>query len=113
MQTTYFARAKSLPKDLNLVSIARITPSGFPGRIYLDLAPSEELLFRTKRTGDLVQYTKEYMEQLTSLDVHKVAKDLGDDAVLVCYERDDKFCHRHLVATWLKSNGYTIAEYKL
>lgn len=110
MYTTYFAKAKQLDPSLNLVSIARITPPGFPGRKFTKLAPSEELLWRTKETGDHVAYTEEYMNMLFSLDVHEVAKELGEDAILVCYEGKDKFCHRHLVGVWLTNAGYEVKE---
>jgi len=28
---------------------------------------------------------------------------MGDNVVLLCFETPDKFCHRHLVATWLNA----------
>jgi hypothetical protein len=34
--------------------------------------------------------------------IKEVLRDLGDDAVLLCYEKPGQFCHRHLVAQWLK-----------
>lgn len=110
MYTTYFANVKKLDTYRNLVSIARKTPPGFPGRIFLQLAPPEELLWRTKNSGDYNSYIEEYYEMLYELDVHKIAKELGPDAVLVCYEGKDKFCHRHLVAMWLSDAGYSVVE---
>lgn len=29
---------------------------------------------------------------------------------LLCYEKPDDFCHRHLVADWLRKNGYECEE---
>jgi uncharacterized protein (DUF488 family) len=31
---------------------------------------------------------------------------------LVCYEKPTDFCHRHLVADWLKEHGYECEEFK-
>ena len=33
------------------------------------------------------------------------------DIALLCYEKPDDFCHRHLVADWLNKNGYKCEEY--
>jgi uncharacterized protein (DUF488 family) len=30
-----------------------------------------------------------------------VFNELGEDAILLCWESPEKFCHRHLVADWL------------
>jgi hypothetical protein len=113
MQTTYFARAKNLDPSLNLVSIARRTPPGFPGRVFLELAPPEELLWRTKESGDFQAYTLEFNEMLSKLDPNKVAEELGEDAIIVCYEGEGKFCHRHLVAMWLMTAGYVTSELRV
>ena len=110
MRTTYFAKAKSLDPKLNLVSIARKTPPNFPGRVMLELAPSYEMLSEIKRTGDEEKYTVDFLKQLDSLDVREVAGKLGEDAILICYEGKDKFCHRHLVANWLQEHGYDVEE---
>lgn len=108
--TTYFARVKKLDPSLNLVSIARVTPQGFPGRVFLQLAPSYSMLQEVKATGNEEKYTREFLALLGRLDVHKVAAELGDGAILVCYEGVGRFCHRHLVADWLRSAGYLVEE---
>lgn len=110
MHTTYFANAKKLDPSLNLVSIALKTPQGFPGRVFKDLAPSWYMLEAVKRTGNEEMYTRAFLEKLSRLDVHKVAKELGEDAILICYEGKGKFCHRHLVAEWLRQGGYQVTE---
>ena len=91
------------------ISIARKNPYGFAGEKYADLAPSADLLKRYK-TGEVddVQYTAEYREQLAKLDAKKVAADLAGK-ILLCYEKNG-FCHRHLVAEWLKANGVVCEE---
>jgi len=40
-----------------------------------------------------------------------VYEELGENAVLLCWEKDG-FCHRHLVADWLQEKlGIEIKEY--
>jgi uncharacterized protein (DUF488 family) len=111
MQTTYFAKAKSLPISDDLVSIARGTPEGFKGRVMSKLMPTASLLSRLKNNLCTEEgFTKEFIQQLRCLDVHAIAKELGPNATMICFEGKDKFCHRHLVAEWLQKNGYTVTE---
>ena len=47
-------------------------------------------------------YIKEYYEQvLSNLDPELVYNDL-DGNILLCYEDNMEFCHRHIVAAWLE-----------
>lgn len=81
------------------------------------MAPSVDIFMDYKRTGDAEQFTKSYNEQiLARLDPHYIATALrrwvGDkDFALVCYEKSSDFCHRHLVADWLKTAGYDVVEF--
>ena len=34
------------------------------------------------------------------------------DIALVCYEKPEEFCHRHLVADWLRKYGHDIKEWE-
>lgn len=66
-------------------------------------------------------YVQEYWNQvLSKLDPEKVFKEL-DYSVLLCYESNTEFCHRHIVAAWFeillgvkipesKANGYQVEE---
>jgi len=106
MYTGYFGAAKKYPGDLRLVSIARFCRF-WQGEKYLDLAPPPELL----KLDDPQVYKTLYRERvLGRLDPQKVYADLGDSAVLLCYEkwadvRDGKsFCHRRLAAGWLEEH---------
>ena len=108
--TTYFARVKKMNPYLNYVSIALKTPPGFPGRQLLELAPTSQMLYDIKTTGDIEKYTREFRERLRRLDIFDVVEKLGPEAILVCYEGVGKFCHRHLVAEWLTNNGFKTVE---
>jgi len=65
-----------------------------------------------KKDGDEVFYTEQYQKLiLDKLDPAMVYKDLGENAILCCWEGPKKFCHRHLIARWLEKNmGITITE---
>lgn len=102
MKTSYFAKAKNLD---NIVSIAGKAPAGFKGRQYKKLAPKYWFFKKYKEDGDRSFYTEQYHKEiLDRLDPAEVYKDLGENAILLCWERSDKFCHRHLVAAWLCDN---------
>lgn len=106
MKTSYFGSKKW--HGLNAVSVARGEPEWFKGRSYKALAPSWELI----RRKDTNVYTVRYKaEVLSRLDPEKVYKDLGPDAILLCWERPGEFCHRRLVAEWLeKTLGIEVLE---
>lgn len=113
--TSYFANIKNLPDDVVAVAICAHTPKGYQGLHYPRLAPSIDLLYHYKVNGDEVAYTKEYNEYLQYLDIQKVVADLehisgGYNVALICYEKPEDFCHRHLVADWLTKNGYPTEE---
>ena len=96
MQTSNFARSS---KDPNAVAISQGVPRWYKGRRYMPLAPSWELV----KIGDEQLYRRLYYEQvLSNLDPLQVCKDLGEDAILLCWEAAGKFCHRRVVAEWLE-----------
>jgi len=52
-----------------------------------------------------------YEEVLSKLDPKTVYDELGEDAVIMCWESSEKFCHRHIVADWLEQQlGIKIKE---
>lgn len=76
-------------------------------RKYPTLAPTPDMLNITVEE----EYTKLYYERiLNKLDPQKVYQELGDNAVLLCFEKWDDiktnktFCHRRIVAKWLEDN---------
>lgn len=100
MQTSYFAKAHSLP---NAISIASTSPDFYNGREYLPLAPSWSILSEYKKNHDIHLYTERYYaEILLPLDPQEVLNDVGKYSVLLCWESSEKFCHRHIVAKWFK-----------
>lgn len=105
MLTSNFKNAGSHPKA---VSIARFPPRNWKGRRYFDLAPKPRML----KLKDLAEYDKVFKEQiLGKLDPRKVYEELGQDAVLLCFEPPGQYCHRRVVAEWLEKNlGIQVPE---
>ena len=93
----------------------------YVGRCYLQLAP-KEFFFRTWRNnrGKISEkenneyYIREFYHQiLEELDPETVYNEL-DNSILLCYENNDQFCHRHIVAAWLELYlGIEVHEIKI
>lgn len=114
MRTSYFSKAKELEEsgEKNLVSIAGKSPEWYSGNKYGKLAPKYEW-WRQWHDGNLTndEYTTLYRETvLDQLNPQEVADELGDNAILLCWEAPGKFCHRHIVAEWLNRNGIKTEE---
>lgn len=111
MNTSYFAKYKGE----NAVSIAGKCPKWYTGRQYKKLAPKYNWW---KKWHDEKLSEEWYIEQyyktiLNKLDAKKVYEELGKNAVLLCWEKSGKFCHRHLVAEWFqKELGIEVNELK-
>ena len=107
MNTSYFAKYKGN----NGVSIAIKSPFWFKGPSYPDLFPKWDFLIQYKNDGDKVKYVESYYnEVLSKLDPQKVWDDLKFNTLL-CWQRSDKFCHRHIVAKWLENSlGVSVLE---
>lgn len=115
MFTGYFGKMKSYPKDngYRYVSIARFNRF-WHGDEFKKLAPPAEVI----KIEDIDLYTKLYYEKvLNKLNAKQVLEELGDNAVLLCYEKwsdiekGTTFCHRRIVADWLeKELGIKVKE---
>jgi len=99
MQTSYYAKSSKHPQA---VSIAGKAPDWFTGRQYKKLAPKYWFFKKYKLDGDEEFYKLQYQKEvLDELDPKQVFEELGEDAVILCWEKSGKFCHRHLVAEWM------------
>jgi deoxycytidylate deaminase len=114
MKTSYFAN-RVAAADPHAVAICRGVPRWFKGRIYDPLRPSWKLLQEAKDgTISHEDYERCYRaEVLAALDPARVRQELGDDAILLCWERPDAPCHRRLVARWLEEAlGLEVPEHQ-
>jgi hypothetical protein len=129
--TSYFAKLKSLPNNIIPISICGKTPDWYNGLQYKKLAPKYDFFMEWKRSHDIDHYVKCFNEQvLDRLNTKDVVKELDNlllsmttsidykaDTIkvpkiaLICYEKSPNFCHRHLVAEWLRRNGFECEEW--
>ena len=92
------------------VAISLGVPRGWTGRRYARLAPNRRLV----KIMDPTIFTRLFKaEVLDKLDPMKVIRDLGDDNfIILCWEPPGEFCHRRVVAAWLrKHTGVLIEEF--
>lgn len=94
----------------NAVAISRGLPKGWQGRVYRPLAPSWKLVKAGLSQQDFIKAYR--AEVLDKLNPHQVLNDLGgDDFVMLCWEQPGEFCHRRVVAAWLKKKlGLEVPE---
>lgn len=120
--TTYFAKLKKLPENVIPISICAKAPDWYKGLQYKKLAPKYDFFMKWKQNHDNKYYIEQFNDQvLKDLDASEVIMDLKHlcgksmyadiDIALVCYEKPDDFCHRHLVADWLVQGGYDCCEF--
>ena len=116
--TSYFSKINKLPDNIVPISISAKPPKGYKGLQYKKLAPTYQILMEWKKTGDTEWYIEEYDDEvLSNFKPDRVFAELmqmsaGKDVALICFEKSGDFCHRHLVAEWLRNAGYDCEEYK-
>ena len=129
--TTYFGKVKDLPENIIPISICGKAPSWWKGLEYKALAPKWDFFKVWKETQDNDYYIEHFQtDVLDKLNIEKVlidlqlmmpfdfrvnmkksvAADWNYHIALVCYEKPDAFCHRHLVAQWLEKHGVQVRE---
>lgn len=117
--TTYFAKLKSLPKNVIPISVSAKTPEWYRGAKLKTLAPKYSFFSKWKETHDNDYYIRHYnAEVLAGLNPHRLVNalslylpDPSCHIALVCYEKPGTFCHRHLIAKWLQNAGYPCEEF--
>ena len=109
--TSYYANYKKY-SDFYKISISRSAPDHSYDLRLLDLAPSSQLLKDYKNgVANEEEYTRRYLSSLEDLKkrgyLDRFVNSLNNhtqDVVLLCYEKPDKFCHRHILADYLNRN---------
>lgn len=127
--TSYFGNAKKLEKkcpDIHLVSIAGYSPPWFTGTKFSALAPKKWWwkIWHDSFKDDLESeesrawYTERYYETVLSSfnppsSLETMLEKIGNDICFLCYETPEKFCHRHIVASWLETSlEKTVLEWR-
>lgn len=113
MYTGYFAKLKKYQEaGLVPVSIALKTPDWYTGLEYKRLAPTWSILSSWKygdHKGDTEYYKTQYKKQVLDhicpttavSELLELTKAPAHKIILLCYEKPEDFCHRHLVADWI------------
>lgn len=133
--TSYFAKMKNLPDNVIPVSISLTIPKGLQCIRFKSLAPSGAMLKCYKTESNVgaytEMYTKDILGKFTTKDILdalyrvipndvKELYDLNLDTwylsndvhlCLMCWERSDKFCHRHIVSRWLTEDNVPCREF--
>lgn len=112
LYTSYFSRQRN-NKVNPLYAITVNKPSWFIGEHLKIVAPTSDLLSRYKQgITNEEEYTVEYLNMLENNknDILTTIKSLPDESILLCYEGINKFCHRHILADWLRKQEIQIEE---
>jgi hypothetical protein len=110
MNTSYYFSPKIKPEQ-NLIRISGSYPKNITWLentgIYYPLCPPWDLV-KNFRDGKInqEQYIEVYHNILYSLNAIQVYGELKDNAILLCWEKPGKFCHRRLVSEWFKQQLY-------
>ena len=83
--------------------------ANYRGKSYPDLAPKTDFVKKWHDNIGIIPdelndryYVQEYWTQvLSQLDPESVYRDL-DFSILLCYETNAEFCHRHIIAAWFE-----------
>lgn len=115
--TSYFSKWKGYNNpDYILMATTYYKPTWFNGEWFFEVAPKEELVKSYKEGKTLPdQYTDIYLNHLEDNKEAILSKiksfDPTKNYILLCFESPEKFCHRHVLASWLRSKGYKCEEY--
>lgn len=109
--TSYFAKYRGE----NGVSIARTQPTknGEPYYPEMELLSPPKWLLQDYKSGDVTeQEFKHYYHNLVLRGLSPVAIGKAlEGLVMLCWEKPGDFCHRHIVADWLRKAGYEVKEW--
>ena len=86
------------------ISICLYPPLDWTGAQFLSLAPSRSIFF-AKKAGEIdeKEYEKRYKKEILSkLNPKDIYEQLQKN-VLLCWEPQNQFCHRHIISKWIKS----------
>lgn len=135
--TSYFARLRLMPDSFYPVAICQFPPKWYDGPVYKGLAPTKSIFFEYKDHYEEnpkyweKRYTERFQEEVLSHIIdwkallnHLAAlsgiqsdvpvwEDPEHHLVLCCFEKEEEFCHRHLVSEDLKKRGFSCKEAKV
>lgn len=111
--TSYFTKDYDIEHS---VSIAGKCPDYYKGVQYKKLAPLYWFFKKYKEDNNQEFYIEQYNNLVLAklnpeVIYNKLTCNDSCDCILMCWEKPNQFCHRHLVAKWLENNlGITVKE---
>lgn len=130
--TSYFAQIRNFPENVIPIAISGGLPQWYSGLWYKKVAPKYKFFMEWKENHDnefyIEHFNKEVLEPLDRVIVLNEIQLLIPEEIraqmdapvwrsdsvhvaLICYEKPGDFCHRHLVADWLREGGLEIEEW--
>lgn len=114
MKTVYTSNYARNAKHPDAISISVVRPRWYPNIAHMPaLGPTWDMVKEYKETSNVSEYTRQFWNLLLverQLKVEEVIESIPDNAILLCWEKPTDFCHRHLVAKWLRDNGAYVRE---
>ena len=115
--TSYFGMSRRFPKEKFIkTAVCYSVPRGIG--IWNSVGPSAELVFGMKRGEITKEYYEECYYQMLLDRKDQIAQNIpylknGErDVVLLCYEKPTDWCHRHILARFLKEQfDLEVVEY--
>ena len=103
--TSNFKIAGHLPQA---VVISRGIPRGWCGARCSVLAPPRPLIKIMDEAAFIPLYRAQVLDRL---DPFKIIQDLGqDNFIMLCWEAPGEFCHRRVVAAWMRKHTGILVE---
>lgn len=100
------------------IGISLTIPDWYEGKWIQYLAPKSDMIGKIKKSSpnyNQRKYTRDYLDLLKARNVNpkNLINNLPDGTILLCYEAPNEFCHRHILADWVKrKTGFIISEWK-
>lgn len=124
VHTSYYSNIRNIPADYFLVSTSGWIPDEIKNSVDSwdrSLAPSLDIYNQYKETNDSKIYIDRFKEErLSKIDwleklesFEMIATENGkniENIVLLCYEKPDEFCHRHILAESIETEFKTNVE---
>ena len=116
IRTSYYSKAANISGFVK-IGISRTSPYLVP--TIEELYPTWDIINEYKNSGDEERFIRRYKSEIlsnTSIDavmskIRRIcAQQHSYNVLLLCYEGKGKFCHRQVVAEWLRSAGYSVEE---
>jgi hypothetical protein len=114
MKTIFTSNYSRHGSSRSAIGISYKRPQYFSGAMMFILAPNrDDVIAIRNQQIDQREYTKRYIETLKSrqLNPQYIIDLIPNNAILLCFEPPGEFCHRRVLAEWLRLHtGINIEE---